>query len=176
MSSVVNGHIQNSGRSVDETRGCNRNPQLEGQPLGDENVFTLTRVVDKQDNASRVLGCACLCGRIPVGEPRTKSCSSASSVRFVSFWLQTTREKNMTLQGLFRELIIISAIALFTVGGCSTYAQVTATNAPAGLQLSKDLGLADPSTEVNITVHLKLSDKAAFDQAVDALYFKTSQE
>jgi subtilase family serine protease len=84
--------------------------------------------------------------------------------------LQITQEKNMTLRRLFRELTIISAIALFIAAGSSTRAQVTATNVPAGIQLSRDLGLADPSTQVNITVHLKLSDKAAFDKAVDALY------
>ena len=75
----------------------------------------------------------------------------------------------MTHQRLLRHLAIASIVALFTVGGSSTYAQVAATNVPAGIQLSNDLGLADPSTEINITVHLKLRDKAAFDRAVDAL-------
>ena len=40
---------------------------------------------------------------------------------------------------------------------------------PAGIQFSQDLGLADPSVEINITVHFKLNDKAAFDKAVAAL-------
>jgi subtilase family serine protease len=79
-------------------------------------------------------------------------------------------EKNMTLQRLVRKLTMVSVITLFTVGGFSTYAQVSPTNVPAGIQLSQDLGLADPSTEISITVHLKLSDRAAFDKAVDALY------
>ncbi len=76
----------------------------------------------------------------------------------------------MTLQRLLRQFSVASVIALFAVGGSLTSAQVAATNVPAGIQLSKDLGLADPSTKINITVHLKLSDKAAFDKAVDALY------
>jgi subtilase family serine protease len=73
----------------------------------------------------------------------------------------------MTFQRLLRGLAIASVISL---GVSSAYAQIAATNVPAGIQLSKDLGLADPSAEINITVHLKLSDKAAFDKAVDALY------
>jgi subtilase family serine protease len=76
----------------------------------------------------------------------------------------------MTIQRVLRVLAIASVTALCAVGGSSTYAQVAPTNVPAGIQLSKDLGRADPSTEINITVHLKLSDKAAFDKAVDALY------
>src|ERR1700689_2003105 len=76
----------------------------------------------------------------------------------------------MTLQRLLKELAIVSVIALFAVGGPFTYAQGARSNVPAGIQISKDLGLADPSAEINITVRLKLSDKAAFDKAVDALY------
>jgi subtilase family serine protease len=76
----------------------------------------------------------------------------------------------MTLQRLFRTLTIVSSIALFAVGSSSTCAQVAATNVPAAIQLFQDLGPVDPSTEINITVHLKLSDKVAFDKAVDALY------
>jgi len=75
----------------------------------------------------------------------------------------------MTLQRLFKGLALPSVIALFALGSL-TYAQVAATNVPAGIHLCKDLGHADPSTEINITVHLKLGDQAAFDKAVDALY------
>ena len=80
----------------------------------------------------------------------------------------------MTFQSWLRMLTIASVIALLAVGGSSAYAQAIANNVPAGIQLSKDLGLSDPSTEINITVHLKLKDKAAFDNAVDALYDRTS--
>jgi subtilase family serine protease len=75
----------------------------------------------------------------------------------------------MTLQVSSRALIISSAIAVFTVGGSSAYAQSETSNVPAGIHLSKDIGLADRSAGINITVHLKLSDKAAFDKAVEAL-------
>jgi subtilase family serine protease len=75
----------------------------------------------------------------------------------------------MTLQRSLRALVITSVISLFAVGGFSTCAQAEATNVSAAIQFSKDLGLADPSLEINITVHLKLKDKAAFDKAVDAL-------
>jgi subtilase family serine protease len=67
-------------------------------------------------------------------------------------------------------LIIALVIPPLALVGSSAYAQAVATDVPAGIQSSKDLGLPDPSTEINITVHLKLSDKAAFDQAVEALY------
>jgi subtilase family serine protease len=76
----------------------------------------------------------------------------------------------MTLQRLLRGLAITAVISLLVVGGSSAYAQVAATNVSAGIQVSQDLGLADPAVEINITVHLKLNDKAAFDKAVDALY------
>ena len=75
----------------------------------------------------------------------------------------------MTLQQSLRAVAVTLLIAIFAGGGSSAYAQV-ASNVPAGIQLSKDLGLADPAAEINITVHLKLNDKAAFDKAVNALY------
>jgi subtilase family serine protease len=75
----------------------------------------------------------------------------------------------MKLQRLLGGLAITAVISLLAVGGSSAHAQVAATNVPAGIQFSQDLGLADPSVEINITVHLKLNDKAAFDKAVDAL-------
>jgi subtilase family serine protease len=67
-------------------------------------------------------------------------------------------------------LLIALVIPPLAVAGSSAYAQTVATDVPAGIHLSKDLGRVDPSTEINITVHLNLSDKAAFDNAVDALY------
>ncbi len=76
----------------------------------------------------------------------------------------------MTRQRSLKALVITSVISLLSLGGSSAYAQVAATNVPAGIQFSQDLGLADPSVEINVTVHLKLKDKAAFDKAVDALY------
>jgi len=55
----------------------------------------------------------------------------------------------------------------------SAYAQ-RENNVPAGIQMSRDLGLADAAAEINITVHFTLNDKAAFDKAVDALYDRSS--
>lgn len=75
----------------------------------------------------------------------------------------------MTFQGLWRGLAITAMISLLAAGGSSAFAQAAATNVSPGIQLSQDLGLADPSLEINITVRLKLKDKAAFDKAVEAL-------
>jgi subtilase family serine protease len=65
---------------------------------------------------------------------------------------------------------VILLIALVAVGTSSAFAQRSETNVPAGIRISQDLGRSAPSTEINITVRLKLNDKAAFDRAVDALY------
>ena len=76
----------------------------------------------------------------------------------------------MTLQTSLRYGVVILSIALFAMEGSSAYAQRSENNVAAGIQLSRDLGLADPATEIKITVHLRLPDKAGFDKAVDALY------
>jgi len=68
------------------------------------------------------------------------------------------------------KLIPIFSIMLCAVSVDLASAQQLENNVPAGNQLSKDLGLADPATEINITLHFKLNDKAAFDKAVDELY------
>jgi subtilase family serine protease len=75
---------------------------------------------------------------------------------------------------LLRGLSIATVISLLAAGGSSAYARTEANNVSPGIQLSKDLGLADPAKEINITVHMKLNDKAAFDKAVDALQDRTS--
>ncbi|MGB8011120.1 MAG: S53 family peptidase [Terriglobales bacterium] len=75
----------------------------------------------------------------------------------------------MKLQSLLRGLASATVISLLAAGGPLACAQVAA-NVSHGIQVSQDLGLADPSAEINITVRLKLADKAAFDKAVDALY------
>lgn len=67
--------------------------------------------------------------------------------------------------------VAVSLLTLLLAGGSfSAYAQTAETNVSTGIAISKDLGRADLSTEINITVHLKLNNKAAFDRAVDALY------
>lgn len=72
-------------------------------------------------------------------------------------------------QSPFRRVVVVLLATFVAVGGFSAYAQRT-DNVPAGIQISRDLGLADASAEINITAHLTLKDKAAFDKAVDALY------
>jgi len=84
-----------------------------------------------------------------------------------------TLQRFMTLQKLLRGLAI-TGIVLLAMGGSSSYARAAASNVPAGIQVSQDLGPADRAREINITVHLKLNDKASFDRAVDALYDPTS--
>jgi subtilase family serine protease len=79
----------------------------------------------------------------------------------------------MTFQVLLKSTLL-SAVALLAVTGTSVSAQQVASNIPAGIQLSKDLGPADPTEETTITVHMQLPNRAAFDKAVDALYDKTS--
>jgi len=75
----------------------------------------------------------------------------------------------MTQRSL-RKMSVILLIALFAGGASSAFAQRVESNVPAGIRIAHDLGRPDPSSEINITVHYKLSDKAAFDKAVDALY------
>ncbi len=55
-------------------------------------------------------------------------------------------------------------------GSSNAFSQTLAKNVPAGVQVSHDRGLVDPTTAIHITVHLTLKDKAGFDKAVDALY------
>jgi subtilase family serine protease len=74
----------------------------------------------------------------------------------------------MTVQNSLRYGVVVLLIALFP--GSSAFGQGSESNVPPGIQISKDLGRADTSAEINVTVHLKLNDKAGFDQAVDALY------
>jgi subtilase family serine protease len=74
-------------------------------------------------------------------------------------------------KNLVRFVAIVGVVVLGLVGA---YAQPVENNVPPGTHISKDLGRVDPSTAINITVHLKLNDKAAFDKAVDALYDRNS--
>jgi subtilase family serine protease len=69
---------------------------------------------------------------------------------------------------------LLSAVALLAVAASSVSAQQTASNVPAGIQLSKDLGPSDPTEMTTITVHMQLPNRVAFDKAVDALYDSAS--
>ena len=85
----------------------------------------------------------------------------------------TKDHKGETLR--VRNLVhLVAIVATVVLGFVGAYAQPIENNVPAGIQISKDLGRADASTAINITVHLKLNDKTAFDRAVDALYDRNS--
>jgi subtilase family serine protease len=75
----------------------------------------------------------------------------------------------MTFRVSSRSAALIVCAALFALAASSVFAQ-RPNNVSAGIQLSHDLGLADASKQINISVHMQLSDRAAFDHAVDALY------
>jgi subtilase family serine protease len=47
-------------------------------------------------------------------------------------------------------------------------------NVPPGIQQASDQGPANPDEEVNLTLHLKMADRAAFDAAVEQLYDRAS--
>lgn len=53
-------------------------------------------------------------------------------------------------------------------------AQRIADNVPQGTHQASDMGRVAPSQELTISVQLQMQNKAAFDQAVAALYDPTS--
>jgi subtilase family serine protease len=86
-----------------------------------------------------------------------------------------TKGKIMTFEspsGYTRLILLL--IAILAVGSVSASAQRSVSNVPASVQFSKDIGLSDPTEEINITVHFQLPNRAAFDKAVDALYDRSS--
>jgi subtilase family serine protease len=86
---------------------------------------------------------------------------------FVALPMDKSKGETVKVKNLVRFIAVVATIVL---GFAQAYAQRIEKNVPAGIQTSKDLGRVDASTAINITVHLKLNDKAAFDRAVDALY------
>ena len=65
---------------------------------------------------------------------------------------------------------VTAAVIFTTVLTPATMAQQITSNVPNSVRKADDLGLVDFAKEINITVHLKLQNEAAFDKAVDALY------
>jgi subtilase family serine protease len=63
---------------------------------------------------------------------------------------------------------LLMSIAILTAP--AAVAQRVANNVPDGIRQASDLGPIDSAKEINITVHLKLRNQAAFDKVVDALY------
>ena len=81
----------------------------------------------------------------------------------------------MTFQAPFSYMrLILLSVVILAVGSVAASAQRSASNVPASVQFSKDLGPSDPTEEINITVHFQLPNRAAFDKAVDALYDRSS--
>jgi len=78
----------------------------------------------------------------------------------------------MTL--VFRFIAVSLLIMPFAGPSFLACAQSAETNVPAATKVAKDLGRADLSKEITITVYFNLNNKAAFDQAVDAMYDPTS--
>ena len=62
----------------------------------------------------------------------------------------------------------LMSIAMLTTS--AAIAQRVADNVPEGIRQASDLGRIDSAKEINITVHLKPQNEAAFDKVVDALY------
>jgi subtilase family serine protease len=74
----------------------------------------------------------------------------------------------------FPKLALPSLLALAAVTAPSALAQLTQDNVSPATRLASDLGPADASQLINITVHLKPQNQAAFEKAVDALYDPSS--
>jgi hypothetical protein len=65
------------------------------------------------------------------------------------------------------------AVAIVVLGFVRADAQPIKNNVSPGIQFSKDFGRLDASFTIDIMVHL-VSDKAAFEKSVDALYDRNS--
>src|SRR5579871_6245779 len=66
---------------------------------------------------------------------------------------------------------ICGALLACTVLTCTAlHAQTQPIQRPALTSVSTDLGRAQPATPITLTVHLKMHDQQAFDDAVKALY------
>jgi subtilase family serine protease len=76
----------------------------------------------------------------------------------------------MKLPVSLRCIAVLVSTVLFAVAGSPVFGQRVEHNVPAGIQISRDLGRAELSSEINITVHLMRNREAAFHQAVEALY------
>ncbi len=74
----------------------------------------------------------------------------------------------MTFQKAFGAVAATALISFATIS--SVPAQTAEDNTSPGIRHSVDLGPANPSTEINITVHLKSANEEQFDKAIEALY------
>jgi subtilase family serine protease len=71
-------------------------------------------------------------------------------------------------------VVIPSLLALTAMTASSAFAQLAQNNVSFATRLASDLGPADATQEINITVQLKPQNQAAFDKAVNALYEPSS--
>ena len=78
------------------------------------------------------------------------------------------------LSKTFSTMAASSVMSLAMLTSPSTLAQQSADNVPQGTHQASDMGRVAPSQELNISVQLQMQNKAAFDQAVAALYDPTS--
>jgi subtilase family serine protease len=72
-----------------------------------------------------------------------------------------------------KSFISAAASSLLSIAILTTPAAVAQTvvnNVPDSISQARDLGAADSQKQINLTVHLKLQNQAAFDKTVDALY------
>ena len=76
----------------------------------------------------------------------------------------------MMLSKTFSLMAASSAMSLAILASPAALAQRIADNVPQGIHQASDLGRVAPSQELNISVQLQMQNKAAFDQAVAALY------
>ena len=74
----------------------------------------------------------------------------------------------MTFQKALRVAAASALISLAPIA--SVYAQLAQNNVSTGIRHSSDMGPIEPSTQINLTLHLKLPRQAEFDKAVAALY------
>ena len=78
------------------------------------------------------------------------------------------------LSKTFSTMAASSVMSLAMLTSTSALAQRSADNVPQGTHQASDMGRVSPSQELNISVQLQMQNKAAFDQAVAALYEPTS--
>ena len=71
-------------------------------------------------------------------------------------------------------VVASSLIAIAVLATSVATAQRLTNNVSEGIHRASDLGRMDPTTEINITVQMKLRDEAAFNKVVDALYDPSS--
>lgn len=89
---------------------------------------------------------------------------------FKALQFSIPQEKPMTFPKLALSAAVPSLLALAAVATPAAVAQLAQNNVSAATRLASDLGPANASQVINITVHLKPQNEAAFQKTLDALY------